>query len=152
MKEKSEQTIELQGLSSQTLGILLDCIYSEKFMFTIENVQEILPAATLLQLDDIRNGCEDFLRAQLDPHNCLGIRKFAEIHDCINLKGSTQEFIFENFTHIVQNSEEFLHLSATELEELIRSNEIEVANEQTVYNCVFKWIGMIRQSTSLNYS
>lgn len=140
MKEKSEQIIELQGLCSKTLSILLDCIYSEKFLFTIENVQEILPAAALLQLDDIRYGCEDFLKAQLDPQNCLGIRKFSEIHNCINLKNSTQEYIYENFSHIVQNSEEFLHLNSTELEELIRSNEIEVTNEQTVYNCVFKWI------------
>ena len=50
MKEKDEQTIELQGLTAKTMEIILDCIYSENFMFTIENVQEILPAAALLQL------------------------------------------------------------------------------------------------------
>ena len=51
MKEKDLQTIELQGLSAKTMEILLDCIYSEKVIFTIENVQEILPAAALLQLN-----------------------------------------------------------------------------------------------------
>ena len=50
MKEKDLQIIELQGLTSKTMEILLDCIYSEKVGFTIENVQEILPAAALLQL------------------------------------------------------------------------------------------------------
>lgn len=45
--------IELQGLTSKTMEILLDCIYSEKVCFTTENVQEILPAAALLQLNGI---------------------------------------------------------------------------------------------------
>ncbi len=53
MKEKDLQVIELQGLSAKTMEILLDCIYSEKVSFTIENVQEILPAAALLQLNGI---------------------------------------------------------------------------------------------------
>lgn len=140
MKEKGEHVIELQGLSAKTMSILLDFIYSEQFMFTIDNVQEILPAAALLQLNDILVGCEQFLKNQLDPHNCLGILKFAEIHDCKNLKNATQEYIYEHFSHIVQNSDEFLQLKPYELEELIRSNEIEVANEQVVYNCVIKWI------------
>lgn len=126
MKEKEEQIIELQGLTANTMGTLLNCIYSEEFAFTIENVQEILPAAALLQLNDIRSGCELFLKNQLDPQNCLGIKKFAEIHNCPNLKNSTQEYIYEHFSHIVQNSDEFLQLKPLELEELIRSNEIEV--------------------------
>ena len=51
MKEKEQPVIELQGLSAKTMEILLNCIYSEKVIFTIENVQEILPAAALLQLN-----------------------------------------------------------------------------------------------------
>jgi hypothetical protein len=130
MKEKDLQVIELQGLSSKTMEILLDCIYSEKVSFTIENVQEILPAAALLQLtgkfefdyfksciscyfvycSEIRSGCEEFLKNQLEPQNCLGIKSFAELHNCFNLKNATQEYIYEHFTQIVQNSDEFYNL------------------------------------------
>lgn len=53
MKEKDLPVIELQGLNTKTMEILLDCIYSEKVSFTTENVQEILPAAALLQLNGI---------------------------------------------------------------------------------------------------
>ena len=89
---------------------------------------------------EIRSGCEEFLKNQLDPQNCLGIRYFAELHNCVNLKNSTQEYIYENFTQIVQNSEEFFNLKPKDLEDLIKSDEIEVANEEIVYNCVFNWI------------
>ncbi len=140
MKEKDLQVIELQGISAKTMEILLDCIYSDKVIFTMENVQEILPAAALLQLNEIRAGCEEYLKNQLDPQNCLGIQSFAEIHHCLALKNATQEFIYEHFSQVVQNSEEFYQLKPKELEELIRSNEIEVASEEIVYNCVFNWI------------
>jgi kelch-like protein 12 len=140
MKEKDLQTIELQGITANTMDILLDCIYSDKVLFTMENVQEILPAAALLQLNEIQRGCEDFLKNQLDPQNCLGIASFAELHNCLNLKNATQEYIYENFSQIVQTSDEFINLKAKELEDLIRSNEIEVTSEEIVYNCVFTWI------------
>ncbi len=48
MKEKQEQTIELHGLTAETMDILLNCIYSEPFSFTIENVQEILPVIEII--------------------------------------------------------------------------------------------------------
>lgn len=50
MKEKELPVIELKGLSARTMEILLDCMYSGKVSFTSENVQELLPAAALLQL------------------------------------------------------------------------------------------------------
>jgi hypothetical protein len=59
----------------------------------------------------------------------LGIKSFAEIHNCFNLKNATQEYIYEHFTQIVQNSEEFYNLKPKELEDLIKSNEIEVSQQ-----------------------
>ena len=51
MKEKDSQIIEIKGISAKTMELLLDCIYSEEILLNIENVQEILPAAALLQLN-----------------------------------------------------------------------------------------------------
>lgn len=57
----------------------------------------------------------------------MGIKCFAEIHNCVNLKNATQEYIYEHFSQIVQNSEEFSNLKPKELEDLIKSDEIEVS-------------------------
>jgi len=99
-----------------------------------------------LLFKEIRSGCEEFLKNQLDPQNCLGIKLFADLHNCINLKSATQEYIYEHFTQIVQNSDEFYSLKPKELEDLIKSNEIEVANEECVYNCVFNWINFDKKN------
>lgn len=48
-------------------------------------LQVLLPAASLLQLMDVRQNCCDFLQSQLHPTNCLGIRAFADVHTCTDL-------------------------------------------------------------------
>jgi kelch-like protein 2/3 len=48
-------------------------------------LQVLLPAASLLQLLDVRQNCCDFLQSQLHPTNCLGIRAFADVHTCTDL-------------------------------------------------------------------
>ena len=50
MKEKDLEIIELKGLSAHTMELILNCIYTDQVVFTTENVLEILPAASLLQL------------------------------------------------------------------------------------------------------
>lgn len=47
--------------------------------------QVLLPAAGLLQLQDVKRTCCEFLESQLHPINCLGIRAFADMHACTDL-------------------------------------------------------------------
>ena len=42
--------MDIQGLTAVTMEILLDFVYTETVLVTVENVQELLPAACLLQL------------------------------------------------------------------------------------------------------
>ncbi len=48
-------------------------------------VQVLLPAAGLLQLQEVKKACCEFLITQLHPTNCLGIRAFADLHACMEL-------------------------------------------------------------------
>jgi len=139
MLERELDVIELKGLSAQTMQTLLECIYTERIVFTNDNVQEILSAASLLQLVDIQVACGEFLQNKLDPTNCLGIRQFAETHGCISLKSAAQEYLCENFSTVIQH-EEFLQLKFSELEDICKSDEIEVPNEEVIYNAVLSWL------------
>lgn len=55
-------------------------------------IQVLLPAASLLQLMDVRQACCDFLQSQLHPSNCLGIRAFADVHTCTQLVGQAHAY------------------------------------------------------------
>ena len=50
MSEKDKSIIELHGVSAEVMEVLLDFVYTETVNVSVENVQELLPAACLLQL------------------------------------------------------------------------------------------------------
>merc|ERR1712038_2041762 len=92
MSEKDKNVIELHKISAQVMEVLLDFVYTETVNVSVENVQELLPAACLLQLTGVKQACSEFLEAQLDPSNCLGIRIFAENHGCEALRQAAEMY------------------------------------------------------------
>ena len=65
------------------------------------------------------------MESQLDPSNCLGIRDFAETHNCVDLMQAAEVFSQKHFPEVVQH-EEFILLSQGEVEKLIKCDEIQV--------------------------
>ena len=53
MAESHRAHVDLQGLSADTMEILLDFVYTESVRVSVENVQALLPAACLLQLSGV---------------------------------------------------------------------------------------------------
>ncbi len=51
MVERHMNVIELKGFSASVMEVLLNSIYGESVTVTSDNVQDILPAASLLQLN-----------------------------------------------------------------------------------------------------
>uniref|UniRef100_A0A8C2XY76 BTB domain-containing protein n=1 Tax=Capra hircus TaxID=9925 RepID=A0A8C2XY76_CAPHI len=125
LSEKGKPYVDIQGLTASTMEILLDFVYTETVHVTVENVQELLPAACLLQLKGVKQACCEFLESQLDPSNCLGIRDFAETHNCVDLMQAAEVFSQKHFPEVVQH-EEFILLSQGEVEKLIKCDEIQV--------------------------
>ncbi|NWR07879.1 KLH12 protein, partial [Paradoxornis webbianus] len=56
LSEKDKPCVDIQGLTASTMEILLDFVYTETVHVTVENVQELLPAACLLQLKGVARG------------------------------------------------------------------------------------------------
>ena len=50
MSEEHKTVIELHEISADVMEVLLDFVYTETVNVNVENVQELLPAACLLQL------------------------------------------------------------------------------------------------------
>lgn len=71
--------------------------------------QTLLPAASLLQLNGVRDACCKFLLSQLDPSNCLGIRGFADTHSCGDLLKAAHRYVLQHFVDVAK-TEEFMLL------------------------------------------
>jgi kelch-like protein 20 len=79
--EESRQTeVTIRDIDENAMELLIDFCYTSHIIVEESNVQSLLPAACLLQLSEIQDICCEFLKRQLDPSNCLGIRAFADTH------------------------------------------------------------------------
>ncbi|NXY45244.1 KLHL2 protein, partial [Ceuthmochares aereus] len=141
MSESRAKRVRIKEVDGWTLRMLIDYIYTAEIQVTEENVQVLLPAAGLLQLQDVKRTCCEFLESQLHPINCLGIRAFADMHACTDLlnKANTYAGKSLHFSDVVL-SEEYLNLGVEQVCSLISSDKLTIASEEKVFEAVIAWV------------
>lgn len=139
MAESRQSEITIQDIDEYAMEILIDFSYTACITIKEENVQALLPAACLLQLTEIQDICCEFLKRQLDPSNCLGIRAFADTHSCRDLLRVADLFTQHNFQEVIE-SDEFLLLPVNQLVDILSSDELNVKSEEQVYFAVISWM------------
>ncbi|KHN75322.1 Kelch-like protein 8 [Toxocara canis] len=97
MRESRQQRISIQDIPASAFRQLLEFAYTSRVNINGENVQQLLYAASILQMDAVCSACQSFLTQYLTTANCLSIRHFAEQHNCITLLSSVDDFAMEHF-------------------------------------------------------
>lgn len=67
---------------------------------TVENVQELMVAADMLQLNEVVSICGEFLKGHMDPSNCVGIFQFLEQIACMDMLEFTENYIHVHFLEV----------------------------------------------------
>ncbi|XP_029427173.1 kelch-like protein 2 isoform X3 [Rhinatrema bivittatum] len=139
MSESRAKRVRIKEVDGWTLKLLIDYVYTAEIQVTEENVQVLLPAAGLLQLQDVKKTCCEFLESQLHPTNCLGIRAFADMHACTELLNQANTYAEQHFSDIVPG-EEFLNLGIEQVCSLIASDKLTIVSEEKVFEAVIAWV------------
>ncbi|RZF34385.1 hypothetical protein LSTR_LSTR008924 [Laodelphax striatellus] len=137
--EEQKDTIELHTIQPEILSSLLDFIYTGEIEITQENVQEIIIAADMLELNEVVLGCTEFLKQELHTTNAVGIYRFAEGHNCTGLAKLAFNFILSNFPRICME-EEFYDLPKEQLCDFLASEMLQVDSEFQVFQAAIRWI------------
>lgn len=139
MAESFADHVEIQGIQADIFDAILDFIYTGKVEVSEDNVQQLLPASKMLQIEDIEVICCDFLKHELDSSNCVGIYTFSDAHSCFNLSKSALDFIHRNFVE-VSKQDEFLQLTKTSLLQMLASEELKIESEEQVFEAAMRWV------------
>ncbi|XP_043925948.1 kelch-like protein 6 isoform X2 [Protopterus annectens] len=139
LREKHEEQIVIQGVDAETMQILLDYTYTSKVLITKHNVQRTLEAASLFQFLRMVDACAAFLSDALHPENCVGILRLADTHSLSTLKQKVESYIIQNFAQVLIH-EEFLELPTNILCNILNSDELNVTEEEQVFETVMHWI------------
>lgn len=139
MKESQQGVVNFQSVSPKAIEALVDFCYLATITVTMENVQELLPTAALLQMHGVVDACCTLLASQLHPSNCLGIRTFSQLHSCPELYKKCCMFMQQRFPEIALH-EEFLDLSFDDLCAILSDSNLNVRGEEQVYESGLAWI------------
>ncbi|XP_073509388.1 kelch-like protein 25 [Phyllobates terribilis] len=139
LRESLDNTVNFHdSLHPEVLELLLDFAYSSKIIINEENAESLLEAGDMLQFHDVRDAASEFLEKNLYPSNCLGMLLLSDAHQCRRLYELSLRMCFVNF-QIVHNTEDFNNLSKDLLLDLVSSDELEIEDEQVVFNAVLQW-------------
>lgn len=139
LREREQDIVEIKDMDPEILSCLVDFAYTGQIDVTVDNVQEVLSAASLLQITQVQDICCEFLKKQLDASNCLGIKNFAEANGCSQLSDIINSFARQHFQEVALGSE-FLNNSWENISSLISSSELNVKKEEEVYLAVLQWV------------
>uniref|UniRef100_A0A3B3S8A8 Kelch like family member 10 n=1 Tax=Paramormyrops kingsleyae TaxID=1676925 RepID=A0A3B3S8A8_9TELE len=113
---------QFPGISQDTLRQIIEYAYTYSVYCDVHNVESLLAAADQLNILGIVQRCSGFLHDQLCTENCIGLLKIADVY---SLSGAAQEF---------------LDLTLHELSDIIEKDELNVREEDVVFEAILRWI------------
>ncbi|KAM4695700.1 kelch-like protein 4 [Rhinophrynus dorsalis] len=139
VREAKEEEIKMEGVDPDALKALVHYAYTGILELKEDTIESLLSAACLLQLSQVIDVCCNFLMKQLHPSNCLGIRSFGDAQGCMELLRVAHSYTMEHFIEVIRN-QEFLLLPANEIAKLLSSDDINVPDEETIFQALMQWV------------
>ena len=139
MKETKNNMVELHEAKSTTVSDVLQFIYTGKASIDSSNAQDLAMISDYLIIPSLKTRASDFLVVSINASNCLALKSFACQYNCESLKQAAVTYTCENFVAVTK-SEDFSRLDEEKFKELICLDEINVSEEEEVYQAVIAWI------------
>ncbi|KAL1443042.1 hypothetical protein MTO96_000932 [Rhipicephalus appendiculatus] len=113
LAESQQQEVTIGDIDEVAMDKLIQFAYTGVVQLTVEGVQALLHASSVLQMEPLTRACSAFVRAHLEPSNALGVWQFAE---------------------------EFLALGSQHLARLLVAADLAVESEAQVYEALMSWV------------
>ncbi|KAJ8401073.1 hypothetical protein AAFF_G00390300 [Aldrovandia affinis] len=138
LREMQLSEIPVHGVSHTAMTKLLDFIYTAELELDLHNVQEILCASTLLQIQDVIGFCCDFLFSWLDDDNILEVYKLADMYGLEQLGSKVHSYILKNI-ETFSRTPVYRQLPPEKVFSVLSSDELEVSSENEVYEAALHY-------------
>ncbi|KAG1681677.1 Kelch-like protein 13 [Nymphon striatum] len=139
MMERTMPEIYLNGISREGLRYILDFVYTSSLKLSLCNIQDVLSAASHVQLTSVIDICCQFLRSKLDLENCVDIAIISETYSLYQLKKYVYTYICSNLKEFCCTSG-FKQLTPSQLKYILCCEYPVDCAETEVLSAVLNWI------------
>ncbi|XP_059164327.1 kelch repeat and BTB domain-containing protein 12-like [Physella acuta] len=145
MRENQDRKVELKQMTSETFGLVLDCIYKAKNVLSVDNVSDVWQAANQLQIDFLLEACELFQIKRLSKDSCIEINIEAKHLDSKKLLELSWDVLIKDFDYL-RKTDDILYLDFEDMKRLVTSDDLEINSEDVVIDLILRWAEFIPQS------
>lgn len=138
LREAQQKEIPIHGVSYMAMKKILDYIYTSEIELDLECVQEVLIAATLVQLEVVIGFCCDFLFSWLDESNILEVHNLADLYALQQLNARVHSYILTNI-QTLSRTDVYRQLPKDEVFSALSSDELQVNSENEVYEAALHY-------------
>ncbi|XP_034671019.1 kelch-like protein 26 isoform X1 [Drosophila subobscura] len=130
MIETRKKKISLHGITGRALGSILDYIYTSRLELNIDNIEETLAAASIVQVRDVIDRCTFFLQHRIGLDNCLAVATMAEIYGQLGLSARAFRYMCCHFKEFSAGPD-FKEMSVDQMRFILSSNyPIDVSEQE----------------------
>ena len=129
----------MKDVTKTVMDKIMNFIYTGLVDLSTEDVEDIMIAANMLQLLDLKEICADFLIQHLDVDNSFDMSHFGDMYSCPSLKKEADELISKRF-HQVSQTEDYLNLDFESVHQLLERNDLKVKSEEQIFEAFIRWI------------
>lgn len=139
LAESKENRVVLYDFDAGAMESIVQYAYTGRVEIDEFNVQSLLYASALLQIDEVKQACCKFLLKVLDVCNCLGIRSLTDTLSCRELFEISHQFVVDHFGDVLKQ-DEFLFQPYESLKCFLDSKFLNTSNEEEVLSGVLAWL------------
>lgn len=139
MMEMDQNEIRINAMDGAILEDLIAICYGGEMKINEKNVDAVIAAGSLLQINEVLTACLKLYLKILSPLNCLGLWALAMNFNMHTLQERAFDCALENFQSIIEH-EEFAQMDDQQLSCLLRSEIMNIDAEIQVFDALMKWI------------
>ncbi|XP_019616833.1 PREDICTED: kelch repeat and BTB domain-containing protein 8-like [Branchiostoma belcheri] len=137
--EAKQDRITIQDVSEVVMATILDYAYTGCLKTKPDQVQAVMSAARLIQVDYVYHQAAEYMKAHLDLSNCADVLMYADMLEDLSLVEATETYIAFRFNKAVLQPS-FLQLSLPRLQSLLDRDDLIIQSEDDVVQAALKWI------------
>lgn len=138
MKESKQKEIDLHGMTEKGIELIIEYAYTSRIKIDIQNVTDILSAASYCQMESLVNACSSYLETILDLENCTEIASIANLFFLEKLQKKAYRFICINLLEFSRKSD-FQRLTWQQFENILECEYPVNCNESQILQILLNW-------------
>ncbi|XP_078618879.1 kelch repeat and BTB domain-containing protein 8-like isoform X2 [Branchiostoma floridae x Branchiostoma japonicum] len=137
--EAKQEKITIKEVSKVAMATILDYAYTGSLKMEPDQVQDVMSAAGLLQVEFVGRQAAEYMKNHLDVSNCADVLIYADMLGDLSLQETSRNFIASRFNQVALQPS-FLQLPLSHLQSLLNREDLMTSSEDNIVQAALRWV------------